>query len=718
MSGKELLIEIGCEEIPADWVEGLARDLAAGIAEGLERERLTPEAVRPHSTARRLVIHGTGVPESQEDEVREVLGPPWRLARDADGAWSRAAAGFARRQGLDEGDFDAQLRRFTTRRGDYVGVQQVLPGRKTLEILPQLLEKALRSVAIPKAMNWDASIGGGPFAFARPIRWIVALLGGEVIPFRIEVAGGAPVVAGNRSRGHRSRTAVTGEAPGASFPVRSLGGLRNDLRDRYVVLDDEERKNQFIAALNRCEAEGGEKAEPVGIPESYKNLVEYPEAVLGSFPEEFLALPKEIRHAVLIHHQKYFPFPTKPVFVAVTNLPDDPRGHVRRGAERVVVARFRDARFFWDEDRKVPLGGRLSELAGVVFHHQLGSFRDKAVRLERLAGWIAGAVGADSGAASQAAGLAKCDLTSNLVGEFPSLQGVVGGLFLREEGFPETVWQAVYDHYRPAGIEGELPRSSAGAAVSLADRADTLAGLFLAGEQPSGSGDPFALRRAALSMIRVLRDAPEAFPAHPTGWPSPEALLDRALDGYGPKGEARVATATKLAAFVNDRLPHAFVSHATPREEVGAVLAIRDSTHPVADTWQRIQALSTAVASGDYATLAAASRRVRRILPPDVRNGKGAEVEPGLLVEPAEHKLYAALGEVEAEVRRCFAETRYFPAFQALSTLSPAIGGFFDDVLVMAEDPAVRANRLALLARLDALFAEVGDLSQIEASAS
>ena len=718
MNGKELLIEIGCEEIPADWVEGLAKGFAAGVSEGLERERLAPEAVRPHSTARRLVIHGAGVPESQEDEVREVLGPPWRLARDADGGWSRAAAGFARRQGLEQGAFDAHLRQITTPRGDYLGAQQILPGRKTLEILPQILEGALRSLPMPKAMNWDASIGGRPFPFARPIRWIAALLGDEVIPFRIEVAGGAPVVAGNRSCGHRSRTAVEGEAPGASFPVRSFGGLRDDLRDRYVVLDGEERRNQFYEILERCESDAGEEAERGGALGFHENLVEFPGAVLGNFPEEFLALPREIRHTVLIHHQKYFPFPTKPVFVAVTNLPDDPHGHVRRGAERVVVARFRDARFFWDEDRKVPLGGRLSELAGVVFHHQLGSFRDKAGRLERLAGWIAGAVGADAGAASQAAGFAKCDLTSHLVGEFPSLQGVVGGLFLRAEGFPETVWQAVYDHYRPAGIEGELPRSSVGAAVSLADRADTLAGLFLAGEQPSGSGDPFALRRAALSMIRVLRDAPEAFPEHPTGWPAPEALLDRALDGYGPKGEARVATAKKLAAFVNDRLPHAFVSRATPRGEVGAVLAIRDSTQPVADTWQRIQALSTAVSSGDYATLAAASRRVRRILPAEVRNGKGAGVEPGLLVEPAEQKLYAALGEVEAEVRRCFAETRYFPAFQALSTLSPAIGGFFDDVLVMAEDPAVRANRLALLARLDALFAEVGDLSQIESAAS
>ena len=716
MSRKQLLIEIGCEEIPADWVEGLAAEFARAVSNGLERERLGAAEIAPRSTLRRLVVHATGVPGSQEDEVRDVLGPPWRLAKEPGGGWSRAAAGFARRQGLEEADFDAALGAVDTPRGQYLGVRQVVPGRPAVEIVPGILESALRSLAIPKAMNWDAGIGGKPFPFARPIRWIVALLGEEVIPFRIEVAGGSPVVAGDRSYGHRSRTAVAGEAPGASFPVRSFEGLRDDLRDRCVVLDDDERKNQLLAALGQCQSEAGEPAEIGDAVDVHRNLVEYPGSVLGGFPEEFLSLPKEIRDTVLIHHQKYFPFPAKPLFIAVTNLPDDPDGQVRRGAERVVVARFRDARFFWDEDRKRSLTETRSRLSGVVFHHRLGSFREKADRLERLAGWIAGSVAADADAAAEAAGLAKCDLTSNLVGEFASLQGVVGGLLLREQGVPDTVWQAVYDHYRPAGLEGNLPRLPEGAAVSLADRADTLAGLFLAGEQPSGSGDPFALRRAALSMIRVLRDAPQAFPGV-GGWPAPEVLLDRALDEFGPDHAARVAAVEKLRAFVNDRLPHAFVGLATPRGVVNAVLAIRNVSHPVADTWQRIQDLSRAVESGDYATLAAASRRVRRILSPEIRSGKGAGLAPGLLREPAERQLYGMLEEVEAEVRLRFAETRYFPAFQALATLSPAIGSFFDDVLVMAEDPEVRANRLALLARLDALFSEVGDLSQIESAA-
>ena len=714
MSGKELLIEIGCEEIPADWVEALAAEFATAVAGGLEKERLGAAEIGPRHTLRRLVVHGTGVPDSQEDEVRDVLGPPWRLAKDPEGGWSRAAAGFARRQGIGEADFDAALRAVDTPRGQYLGVRQVVPGRPALEILPEILERALRSLA-PKAMNWDASIGGRPFPFARPIRWIVGLLGDNVIPFRIEVAGGKPVVAGARSYGHRSRTTVS-ETPGASFPVRSFAGLRDDLRDRSVVLDDDERKNQLLEALGRCQSEAGEPAELDAV-DVHANLVEYPGSVLGRFPEEFLSLPKEIRDTVLIHHQKYFPFPTKPLFIAVTNLPDDPDGQVRRGAERVVVARFRDARFFWDEDRKLPLAESRSRLSGVVFHHRLGSFHEKAGRLERLAGWIAGSVGADAGAASEAAGLAKCDLTGNLVGEFASLQGVAGGLLLREEGAPEAVWQAVYDHYRPAGLEGELPRSPEGAAVSLADRADTLAGLFLAGEQPSGSGDPFSLRRAALSMIRVLRDAPATFPGHGNGWPSPAELLDRALAGYGPDDETRVATAGKLAAFVNDRLPHALVGAGTTRGVVNAVLGIRSAAHPVADTWQRVTDLSAAVESGDYATLAAASRRVRRILTPEIRNGKGVGLAVGLLREPAERQLYGMLAEVEAEVRLHFAETRYFPAFQALATLSPAIATFFDDVLVMAEDPDVRANRLALLARLDALFSEVGELSQIESAA-
>lgn len=718
MSGRELLIEIGCEEIPADWVEGLAGELGKAIADGLDGERLPAAEIGAHSTLRRLVVHGAGVPASQEDQVREVLGPPWRLARDSEGGWTPAAAGFARRQGIGQDALDAELRRIATPRGEYLGFRQVIPGRKTLEILPGILESALRSLNVPKSMNWDASTGGRAFPFARPIRWIVALLGEDVIPFRIEVSGGEPVVAGDRSYGHRSRTAVAGEAPGASFRVRSFDGLRDELRKRCVVLDGEERRGRLLEAIGRCQREAGEPAETEDAVGLHRNLVEYPGAVLGRFPEEFLSLPKEIRDTVLVHHQKYFPFPTKPCFIAVTNLPDDPEGRVRRGVERVVVARFRDARFFWDEDRKLPLVESRTRLAGVVFHHQLGSFAEKADRMERLAGWIAKAVGADAESASNAAGLAKCDLTSNLVGEFASLQGVAGGLRLRDEGVPEAVWQAVYDHYRPGGLEGDLPRSPEGAAVSLADRADTLAGLFLAGEQPSGSGDPYALRRAALSMIRVLRDAPSEFGDGPDGWPSPAALLDRALAAYRPDDEARAVTAGKLAAFVGDRLPHALISPATPKGVVSAVLAIRSADHAVADTWQRVQDLSSAVGSGDYATLAEASRRVRRILPGEIREAAGAGLTGDLLAEPAERRLYETLVKVEAEVTRCFAETRYFPAFQALATLSPVIATFFDDVLVMADDPALQRNRLALLARLDALFSEVGDLGQIGSAAS
>ena len=715
MSGRELLIEIGCEEIPAGWVAGLAQEFETAVAEGLDRERLTAEAMGSHSTARRLVVHGAGIPASQPDQVREVLGPPWRAARDADGGWSRAAAGFARRQGIEERDFEARLEAVETPRGQYLGIRQVVAGEPALRILPGILEDALRALPLRKAMNWDASIGEKPFAFARPIRWIIALFGDEVIPFRIDVTGGTPVLAGNRSYGHRARTAVEGESPGAPFPVDSLESLVEGLRSRYVILDGEERRDQLLAAIRRCETEAGESAEVGAAADVHKDLVEVPGAVLGRFPDEFLSLPKEIRDTVLVHHQKFFPFPTSPCFVAVTNLPDDPEGRVRRGAERVVVARLRDARFFWDEDRKVLLAETRPRLAGVVFHQQLGSFREKADRMEELAVWIADSTGADAAAASQAAGLAKCDLTGSLVGEFASLQGLVGGLLLREEGAPEVVWRAVYDHYRPAGLDGDLPRDPEGAAVSLADRADTLAGLFLAGEEPSGSGDPFALRRAALSLVRVLRDAPSEYPGSRGGWPSPQALLARALVGYHPEDEQGAVVAGKLARFVNDRLPHAFVGPSTPREVVNAVLAARGAEHPVADLWQRIRALGEAVKSGAYSTLAVAHKRARRILTPEARS---MELRPDLLREAAEVRLGDALRSVEQEVARLSAAGDYDAAFRRIAGLAPRVDAFFDDVLVMAEDPAVRANRLALLARLDALFGEVGDLGQIESAAS
>lgn len=711
---RELLVEVGCEEIPADWLDPLVERFAEALETGLREADLAPRGGAGFGTPRRLVARFTGVPTSQPERTEEVLGPPARVGRGADGGWTRAAAGFARRHGIGESALDAELRVVSTPRGEYVGFRRVTAGLPAAEVVPPVLEAALRGLPFPKTMHWDAEISGRAFPFGRPIRWLVLLLGGEVVPFTIEVRGGPPVVSGAESRGHRFRSG-DGSPPGARFAVDSFESLRAGLRRRCVLLDPEERRRELARKVAECAA-GAAVAPPSG---ELANLVEWPGAVFGTYPEEFESLPEEIRRTVLVHHQKYLPVEGACAFVAVTNLGDDPTGAVRRGVERVVLARMRDARFFWDDDRRAALGERREALRDIVFHRELGSLYAKSERMESLAGWTAARIGADRSAAARAAALAKCDLSTGLVGEFASLQGVAGGLYLREEGEKEAVWRAVYDHYRPEGAEGRLPETVEGAAVALADRADTLAGFFLAGEAPSGAGDPYGLRRAALSLLRLLRDGPDAYGAPASGgaWPSPLELVGEALRGYSPDEEAAEAVTARLREFLDDRLPHALRRASVPAGAVRAVLARASAEHPVADTWARALALAGAVGTGDCAALAAAAKRVRRILTPAARESAAAEADPARAAEPAERALLDALAATGSEVSQAFARGAYPDAFGALARLGPAVDRFFDEVLVLAEDPAVRASRLALLVRLDALFSEAGDLGEIESDA-
>ena len=714
MSSGEFLVEIGCEELPAEWLDGLIEEFAAGLERGLRDAAIPAGSVRGSGTPRRLVACAEGVPAQQPDRVERKLGPPARVGRTEHGDWTRAALGFARRLGLEGPEAEDALDVFETERGAYVGIESKIPGRPAGELLPGILEGALRGLSFPKAMHWDASIGGVSFPFGRPIRWLVALFDGEIVPFLIEVVGGEPVVAGNESRGHRFRSRVG--VAGAPFAVDSFAVLRDGLLARHVVLDPEERKKRLLMAL-------GEAAAGLGPIVSQKeqqhhHLVEWPAVVLGTYAQEFRALPREIRYAVLVHHQKYLPLEGGCAFLAVVNMPDDSNGAIRRGAERVVRARLRDARFFWDEALARPLGDRQADLERVAFHRRLGNLREHAERVARLAGWIAGRVGADGGVAEEAARLAKCDLTTTLVGEFPSLQGEAGGRILEAQGARDEVWMAVYDQYRPAALHGDRQETVEGATLALADRVATLVGLFVAGEAPSGSGDPFGLRRATVGMLSILREAPRDFPEHQSGWPTPTELLEEALSDptFGAlSDDNRSVLRKRLEAFVTDRLPHTLSLRAMSPGVSRAVLAVRGAEHPVADLWQRILALDSAVKAGEYATLAVAHKRARRILTSE--SGE-VELRRDLLSEEAEVQLGDALRSVEAEVGELSAAGRYGAAFRRIADLAPRVDAFFDDVLVMAEDPEVRANRLALLARLDTLFSEVGDLSQIESASS
>ena len=714
MSTGEFLLEIGCEELPADWLDPLIDEFATLLNDGFENAGIRDSPVHCFGTPRRLVAHAVSAKAQQLDRVERILGPPARVGQTAHGEWTRAARGFARRFGFEGLAAERALTTFETSRGSYIGIEKKTPGQSALAILPRVIEEALRGLRFPQAMNWDAKLGGEPFLFGRPIRWIVALFGGQVVPFRIEVAGGESVVAGNRSRGHRFRTKVG--KPGEMFEVDSFASLQSGLLERFVVLHQGDRERRLRMALGKAALSVG--APSFEAPGLHHHLVEWPGAIAGLYDEELHALPEEIRRAVLVHHQKYLPVADVHAFLAVVNMPEDPDGTIRRGAERVVRARLRDAQFFWKDATNRPLRERLHDLERVTFHQRIGSLREHSERVKRLARWIAERVGADSSVAETAALLAKCDLTTSLVAEFPSLQGEAGGRILEAEGAPGLVWMAVYDQYRPVGLHSDRQEKPEGSALALADRAATLVGLFVAGEAPSGSGDPLGLRRAAVTMLSILREAPDDFPDHREGWPTPAELVSRALadpDYEVLVPEERRGVRHRLLAFVTDRLPHALTLRRMTAGVPRAVLAVRGVEHSVADLWQRILALDGAVKAGDYATLAVAHKRARRILTPEARD---VELRPEVLTEDAEVDLFRALQTVEQQVSNLSVAGRYSAAFSQIAALAPKVDAFFDDVLVMAEDPAVRANRLALLARLDALFSEVGDLGQIETAAS
>jgi glycyl-tRNA synthetase beta chain len=703
------LWEIGCEEIPASWLPRLLPELKERFEKELSALALEPERVESYGTLRRLVLHVTGLPEKQQDRVERVSGPPLSIARDDSGAWTKAALGFAAKNGIDPGKLEV----LSTGKGEYIGFERRIKGGKTLRLLPVVMASTLRSLSFPKFMNWDASLadGKGAFPFGRPIRWMVALFGKNVVRFEIQVVGSPAVSSGRKSRGHRF-LGPEGEKPGQPFVVDSFQKLARGLAKRYVVLDPEERRERLASEIAKLEKKARVRCAPGLSRDLVADLVEWPGAILGAYPEEFLSLPEEVRHTVLIHHQHYFPLEGKPGFIAVTNMAKDSKGHIQRGTERVVVARLRDAKFFWSEDLKTPLRDRAKTLDGVLFQEKLGSYRLKSERIEAVAAWISARSGARETPVRRAAQLAKCDLTTGMVGEFPELQGIMGGLYAREQGEPEPVWKAVYSHYQPSGLgeDDGFPANREGAVVSLADKMDSLAAMFLAGAIPTGSRDPFALRRAALGAVRLLSDSSERL-SFPLDIPPAELLREalRIVRDQQPELAAREGKAEPaLMEFFAERLRFLF-SRKYGYDELNAVFAAGGLERPVSDLSQRLEALSLFRSSEDFQALSLSFKRVGNIL----EGQEPGEVDPGFFFEDDEKKLFEELEKLRPRAEELISKGRYRDALQELSTLRSAVDRFFDEVLVMAEDHKLRDNRLALLKRLQSLFSRVADLSQL-----
>ncbi len=665
--GKPFLLEIGVEEVPHWMIPPALANLRELFAGMLRDYDLGGEVVGVDATPRHLVLRADGLPLRQKTTSEVVMGPPAA-------AGERAAEGFARRLGVEPG----ALKVTHTPKGDYYSYRRNVRGRRTLEILAEALPQLILKISFPKTMYWTGK--NGP-RFIRPIRWIVALFGGRVVPF--ELAG---VRAGRFSSGHRRL--------GKRRVAVSVVNHEEQLEKNYVIVSAAKRRRKILEEASALLAGAGLRLKPdAELLETLTYLTEYPTPILGSFDESFLSLPEEVLVTVMRHHQKYFSVlrpdgSLAPHFIAVMNQKDDPQGLVRAGNERVLRARFNDARFFWDFDQHKKLPDRVEGLAHVTFQAELGSYLDKANRMVELVRALGG-----SETAVRAARLAKCDLTTELGKEFPELQGVVGGLYARAQGEQEAVAAAIYEHYKPLSMEDSIPSTPEGRLVALADKLDTLRECFRIGLIPSGSKDPFALRRAAQGVVKILVEGGLSF--------SPAELAG----GGGP-----------LLEFLLDRVRYYFREiRGFCYDEVNAVLAA--GCDDLVDVEQRLKAIQAVRPTGNFESIAASFKRIKNILRQAGFAG-GGEVDASRLQAGEEADLYAAFVRTRERVNGHRLSRDYRPALEAIASLRPQVDRFFDRVLVNAPDERIRQNRLTLLSSLLTEFSSIADFSEIVTSKS
>jgi glycyl-tRNA synthetase beta chain len=699
----EFLFEIGLEEVPARMVAGAQAELQRRVVGMLERERLVAAGVESKSfaTPRRLAVWARDVAARQEDVAEELVGPSVKVAYK-DGVATPAAVAFAKKAGVAVED----LKTVTNAKGEYLAATSVKAGRGAAEVIAAELPKELAGIYWAKNMYWRA---GRPERFVRPVRWMVALLGGETVP--VEFGG---YVAGSVTYGHRvlyGDSAIALTAP-TEYERALLKG--------FVVADVEVRRQRIRKALDKVTrtVEGLRWREDHGLVDKLTHLTEWPSVVLGGFESEFLALPEEVLVTVMRDHQSYFALEDKdgklaPHFLAVLNTETDAAGEavIRHGNERVLRARFNDARFFWEFDQRVLLKDRVDLLKSVTFQKDLGSYAAKSGRVRKVASVLAGVVlarGCDLNpvALDEAVVLAKTDLTTELVKEFTELQGVVGGLYARAQGYSAAVSDAIYDQYKPESMEDSVPRTVEGAVLAIADKADTIAGMFGLGLEPTGSKDPFALRRAANGIVKILAESDVALPL----------TLSEVAGAACGQNEALAA---KVRGFLVERAEfYLRETRGQAYDVVKAVLAA--GADDVRDAVARAEAV-TAVRgassgdTGDFAAVSAAFKRMKNILSQAGEKGiaAGLVVDFVLLTETTEKALAERSAELAGRVAGLRDAKNYKVALEEIATLRPQVDAFFDAVMVMAPDAAVRANRLALLERVLGDFSGIADFSEI-----
>ena len=758
-----LLLEVGCEEIPARFLRDAEKGLGERVLAAVREARLLPDSsdaampagvaqspitnrqspISTYSTPRRLVVNVAALVKQQPDKVEEILGPPVKVAIDAAGKYTRAAESFAQKNSVGV----EHLARTMTPKGEYLSLRKTTLGRPAIEVLAEILPDAILGLTFPKSMYWT---GKSAPRFVRPIRWVVCQLGEgkDSATVKFQFLG---VKSSNFTLGHRAKSRK-------SIPVNDFKDYIRKLRQAFVEIDYAVRKFRVVDGARGVEAEaGGKIVSDDWLADWIANSTEWPRPMLGSFDARFLHLPREILITVMRDHQRYFAVEDadgnlRPHFVATLNMDSDEKGLIRQGHERVLTARFRDAEFFWNADQRLPLRDRIPLLDKVTYQAKLGSYGDKVRRMRAIAEHLCTSLEAEKGnvepglSPAHAAGpggpalsaalkdgstsaavpcgaadakalrqhvlravdLCKCDLTAQMVQEFTELQGIVGGLYAKAQGEPEEVATAIYDHYLPLGSEGSSPRTLVGALVSLADKVDSVVAGFAVGYEPTGSSDPFALRRQANGAIKVILEYSLPFSIKETVSKALEVL---SIQWRKPREEVHA----RVLDFFAERLHYYFESVRDFRYDTVRAVVAAGADRP-ADAQARAEAMQALRGGEDFEALSAAAKRIRNILAKSAtaEDWQAGEIVAELLTEAEEKDLHAAYEKIAAEVESKRAAGDYRGALENISGLRPPVDRFFDKVLVMAEDREVRQNRLRLLKKLDELFSGIAHFAEIE----
>jgi glycyl-tRNA synthetase beta chain len=707
-----LIIELGTEELPPKALDDLAGAFARGVVEGLEKRGVAADyaAAKAYASPRRLAVHIPGVAVAQPEQTVERRGPAVAASLGADGEPSKALVGFAQSCGVDV----SALEQLETDKGAWFVFRAVKPGQPTASLLPEIVAESLKALPIPKTMRW----GNRDDSFVRPVHTLLMLHGADIVDG--EILG---LTSGRISNGHRFHHPKP-------IHVADADSWLDALRHAHVLADPAERRQRVRDEVARV-ATGGTPSLSDDLLDEIANLTEWPVAIACTFERAFLDVPPEALVMTMETNQKFVPVfdadgQLTEHFIGVANIASKDPAEIRKGYERVIRPRFADAKFFWDADLKTPLADYQEGLKTVTYQQSLGSLWDKTVRVAELARVIANRVGVDAGKATHAAALAKCDLLTRMVGEFPELQGVMGRYYATRQGIDGDVADALDSFYQPRFGGDAIAAGKVGQVLAVAERLDTLAGIFAVGMKPSGNKDPFALRRAALGLARTLIEGGLDIDLRATLTEALEMLPEAALaagvkpgkDGKLPEidlGARRRLLGDEVAAFVLERLRGYYADQGFSTDQFEAVLAVSPATLPDFD--RRLRAVGEFARRNEAASLAAANKRVANILRKQAEEADAAPipatVDPAHFESEAERELHAALGAAREESKGLLAAGDYTGTLARLSALQAPVDRFFDDVLVNAENPAVRANRLALLAQLKATFGAIADISRL-----